>query len=91
MEKYELKEPIELGSNTITYFEIPEKLQARHVRNVPLNGDLNNMGTMIDIIEGICLQPKAVVDRLGVGDLLVISEKVGQLLEKQIFREIGKG
>ena len=88
MERIELIHPIQFGSVNITYFEMPEKIQARHMRSMPING-VENYGDMLNLIQAIFSQPHAVIDCLDPEDVEVLGQKAAQLVGKNRSRPIG--
>lgn len=76
MQKFTLKEPIKQGSEIISELEM-RKPKAKDFRGMSMNPDV---GALLDLAGKLCAQPKSVMDELGVEDMKVILQAVGDFL-----------
>lgn len=74
---YTLKTPITVGSETITTLEFREP-QAGDIRSFPLQNQ--TAGDLLNVAGKLCNQPQAVIDKLGVEDLVGITALVVDFL-----------
>lgn len=76
---YKLKTPIEMGSETITEIQIGQ-IKGKHMRALPADPKLFNMGVMMDLASKITAQPGAVLDEMDSEDLMEVLGIVGERL-----------
>lgn len=76
---YKLKTPIEMGSETITEIEIGD-IKGKHMRNLPGDPKLYNMGVIMELASKVTKQPGAVLDEMDCEDLLEVCGIVGERL-----------
>ena len=71
---YQLKTPIQFGSDTITELRFKE-LRAKHLRGMPMNNP--TFGHALDVAAQLCGQPPAVLDEMSPEDFQEVARIVG--------------
>ena len=76
---YKLKTPIQIGSETITEIQIGQ-IKGKHMRSLPGDPKLYNMGVIMDLASKVTGQAGAVLDEMDSEDLLEVCGIVGERL-----------